>query len=237
MEAAVLTYMTELRRRLVYALLVLSVVFVALYSQANILYAHFAHPLLQRLPGKHLIATSLMSPLLTPLKLCLLLSFILTVPWLLYQLWSFVAPALYRHERAKLWPLFCLSVVLCYLGMVFAYFVVLPLCLRVLIAMTPEGVSLMPDMSHYLSFVSQLVLGFALAFQAPVVTWLLVRTGVYDVQQLAAKRSYVVVLSFVVGMLLTPPDVVSQVMLALPLWGLFELGLLCAKWSARPLRV
>ena len=230
-------YVVELRRRLIYCLLVCLGVFVLLYSQANVLYQHMAYPLLQRLPSQYMIATTLTAPLLAPLKLCAYLSIWLGMPLLLYQLWAFVAPALYRHERTRMWPMLCVSVLLFYLGMVFAYVVVLPLCLRVLIALTPKGVSLLPDMSHYLAFVMQLMWGFALAFQTPVVTWLLVRTGVCDVQQLAAKRSYVVVLSFVVGMLLTPPDVVSQVMLALPLWGLFELGLLCAKWSASPLRV
>ena len=165
----------------------------------------------------------------------MLLAVVITIPWILYQVWAFVAPGLYKHERKWVLPLLASSSILFYVGMTFAYFVVFPLVFGFFTATTPEGVSVMTDISRYLDFVSKMFIAFGAAFEVPVLTFVLVMTGVTTVEALAKARSYVIVMAFVVGMLLTPPDVISQVLLAVPVWLLFELGLLMAKFiKARP---
>ena len=177
-----------------------------------------------------MIATEVASPFLTPFKLTLSTAIVLAVPYLLYQLWAFVAPGLYAHERKLVFPLLFASTVLFFLGIIFAYFIVFPLIFAFLTQAAPEGVAVMTDISSYLDFVLKLFFTFGLAFEVHIATLLLVWTGVSSIESLTDKRPYIIVGAFVIGMLLTPPDVISQTLLALPVWLLFELGLFSARW-------
>jgi sec-independent protein translocase protein TatC len=177
-----------------------------------------------------MIAIEVASPLLIPLKLVLLLSVVIAVPWLLYQAWAFIAPGLYRHERQLVAPILISSTLLFYLGMAFAYFVVFPLVFSFFTSTAPDGVAVMTDIGKYLDFVILLFLAFGLAFEVPIVTVVLVKMDITTPQTLASKRPYVIVGAFVIGMLLTPPDIISQVMLAVPVWLLFELGLFFSRF-------
>ena len=176
-----------------------------------------------------MVAIDVASPFLTPFKLVLVLAVVLTIPWILYQMWAFVAPGLYKHEKRLVMPLLVSSSFLFYLGMVFAYYIVFPLVFGFFTKVAPEGVAVMTDISRYLDFVTKLFIAFGAAFEVPVLTFILVTTGVTTVEALSNARSYVIVAAFVVGMLLTPPDIISQVLLAIPVWLLFELGLLMTK--------
>ena len=205
-------------------------VFLLLTFYARDLYTILAVPLLARLPqGGSLIATEVTSPFLVPLKLALLCALLIAMPYLLYQGWAFIAPGLYRREQRLVLPVVLGSVCLFYLGAAFCYFVVLPILFVFIYAVTPVDVSIMTDIGRYLDFCLRLFFAFGLAFEIPVIIYLLVRTGVCRIQTLAAKRPLVVVLAFCAGMLLTPPDVISQILVALPVWLLYELGLLCAR--------
>lgn len=229
-------HLTELRRRLLTSLLVLGGVFVALLPLANPLYHWLAAPLLAVLPtGSQMIATQVTTPFTIPLKLALFVALLLALPFLLYQLWAFMAPGLYRHERRRILPLLVTSCLLFCLGMAFSYLVVFPAMFAFFTQTAPEGVQVATDMAHYLDFVLGMLLAFGVAFQVPVAVWLLCWSGVTSPAQLAAKRPHMVVAAFVIGMLLTPPDVLSQTLLALPLCLLFELGLLLGRLYSRPL--
>ena len=177
-----------------------------------------------------MIAIEVAAPFLVPFKLALLLSLLVAMPYLLYQLWAFVAPGLYRNEQNIVLPLVISSTLLFYLGVVFAYFVVFPLMFGFFTAVAPTSVTVMTDMTHYLNFVFKIFLAFGIAFEVPVATLLLVRIGAMTPARLAAKRPYLIVGAFVAGMVLTPPDILSQVLLAIPIWLLFELGLVLARW-------
>jgi len=177
-----------------------------------------------------MVAIDVASPFLTPFKLVLLLAIVITIPWILYQLWAFVAPGLYKHEKKLVLPLLVSSSILFYLGMLFAYYIVFPLVFGFFTKVSPEGVAVMTDISRYLDFVTKLFIAFGVAFEVPVLTFVLIMTGVTTVEALSAARSYVIVAAFIVGMLLTPPDVISQILLAIPVWLLFELGLLMSKF-------
>lgn len=230
-------HLTELRRRVLHSLLALGALFMALLPLANELYQALAQPLLAVLPAdSQMIATQVASPFTIPLKLTLFTALLLALPVLLYQAWGFVAPALYRHERRRILPLLVLSCLLFVLGMAFAYLAVLPVMFGFLTHTAPEGVRVATDIGHYLDFVLGMLFAFGLAFQVPVAVWLLCWSGITTPAQLAAKRPYLVVAAFVVGMLLTPPDVLSQLLLALPLCLLFELGLLMGRLYLRPRR-
>ncbi len=225
-----IAHLLELRERLLHSVLCVLLVFLGLFWFANDLYAWLARPLLEKLPeGASMIATEVAAPFLAPFKLTLVLAIFLSVPFLLYQAWAFIAPGLYRHERRLVLPLLVSSTVLFYLGIAFAYFVVFPLIFAFFTSTAPSGVAVMTDISRYLDFVLKLFFAFGLAFEVPVAVFLLARTGVISADDLAAKRPYVVVGAFVVGMLLTPPDIISQVLLAVPIWLLFELGLVMAR--------
>ncbi|MDF2867236.1 MAG: twin-arginine protein translocation system subunit TatC [Gammaproteobacteria bacterium] len=224
------TYLIELRRRLLQYLMVLLVVFIGLYFFADKLYQLLAIPLLNQLPyTSHLIATHIAAPFFVPLKFVAFLALFLTVPGLLYHLWAFTAPALYQHERRWLWLLLVASSGLFYLGIAFAFFVVFPLMFKFFVMIAPQGVVVMPDMASYLDFALKLFFAFGIAFQVPVLTVMSIKLGWVTAEQLEQKRPYIIVLAFVLGMLLTPPDVLSQVLLALPMWGLFEIGLVICK--------
>lgn len=229
-ELSFLEHLVELRSRLLKASAAVLIVLVCLLPFARHLYALLAEPLTSVLPeGSSMIAIDVASPFLTPFKLALLLSLILSIPVVLYQLWAFVAPALYRQEKRLARPLLYSAVFLFYAGCAFAYFVVFPLVFGFFTRVAPEGVTVMTDISKYLDFVMTLFLAFGITFEVPIATIILVATGMVSVQKLAKARAYVVVGAFAVGMLLTPPDVISQTLLALPMWLLFELGLLMSR--------
>lgn len=224
-EQPFLAHLVELRDRLLRAVIVVLVIFLGLFSFANDLYHLLAAPLLAKLPeGQTMIATGVISPFLTPFKLALVASIFLAMPFILYQVWAFIAPGLYRHEKRIAFPLLVSSVFLFYLGMAFAYYVVFPLVFGFMATTTPEGVVQAPDISQYLDFVLKLFFAFGVAFEVPIATILLVLAGVTTPESLTAKRPYIIVAAFVVGMLLTPPDVISQTLLAVPMWLLFEIG-------------
>lgn len=229
-ETSFVSHLIELRTRLIHALIGMLAVFLPLAPFANDIYSILAQPLLTHMPeGTSMVAIEVISPFLTPLKLTLMLSVFISIPWIFYQIWLFVSPGLYKHERRLALPLVSATTFLFYSGMLFAYFVVMPLIFQFLTATAPEGVAVMTDISKYLDFILTLFFAFGMAFQVPIATFLLVKTGISTPQSLAEKRPYVVVGAFVVGMLLTPPDVISQTLLALPMWLLFEIGLLMSK--------
>jgi len=233
-EGSLVSHLLELRNRLVYAVIAVGVVFLACVPFAQELYTLVAQPLLQVMPaGNSMIATEVASPFLTPLKLTLWVSIICAMPVLLYQLWAFVAPGLYRHERRVAMPLLISSVLLFYAGMAFAYFVVFPLVFSFFTKIAPAGVQVMTDIRSYLEFVFGMFFAFGLAFEVPVALILLAKAGIVDPDKLAKKRPYVVLWAFVIAMLLTPPDVFSQTLLAIPMLLLFEIGLFLARRMRR----
>ena len=234
-QQTLVSHLVELRDRLLKILLGLGVLFVVMFPFADELYSMLAGPLLRHLPeGSSMIAINVVAPFLIPLKMVLLTSIVLSIPWILYQIWGFVAPGLYQHEQKLVWPILVSSSALFYVGMVFAYFVVFPLAFGFFTSTGPEGMAVMPDIGLYLDLVFKLFIAFGAAFEVPVLTFILIRAGITTPEALAAKRSYVIVGTFVLGMLLTPPDVISQVLLALPVWLLFELGLIAGRWVQKP---
>lgn len=225
-ELTFMEHLVELRGRLLKACLAVLVVLVVLLPFSRRLYSLLSAPLTAHLPeGSSMIAIDVASPFLTPFKLSLLLALIIAIPIVLYQIWAFVAPALYRHEKRLAKPLLFSAVALFYLGCAFAYFVVFPLVFGFFTSVAPEGVSVMTDISRYLDFVMTLFLAFGITFEVPIATIILVATGITTIDKLARIRGYVVVGAFALGMLLTPPDIISQTLLALPMWLLFEFGL------------
>ncbi len=225
-----IAHLLELRSRLLKSIICIVTVFLCLYSFSNELYVIVSEPLRVFLPeGSTMIATDVASPFFTPFKLTLMVSVFLGMPYLLYQIWSFIAPALYEKEKRLAVPLFMSSIVLFYLGMAFAYFVVFPLVFGFFTSVGPEGVAIMTDISRYLDFVLKLFFAFGIAFEIPIATIILVTAGITSTANLREKRPYVVVGCFVIGMLLTPPDVISQLLLAIPMWLLFEMGILFAR--------
>ncbi len=224
-EQPFLSHLFELRDRLIRVVIVVLVIFLGLFSFSNDIYHILAEPLLSQLPkGQTMIATGVISPFLTPFKLALVVSIFIAIPFILYQLWAFIAPGLYRHEKRLALPLLASSIVLFYTGMVFAYFVVFPLVFGFMATTTPEGVTHTPDISMYLDFSLKLFFAFGVAFEVPIATILLVLAGITTPESLVSKRAYIIVAAFVVGMLLTPPDIISQTLLAVPMWLLFEIG-------------
>jgi len=230
-EQTFVSHLLELRDRLLRMVLAILVVFIALFPFANDIYTYLADPLMQHLPeGSSMVAIEVASPFLIPFKLVLMLSIVLTIPYLLYQLWSFIAPGLYRHEKRLATPLLVSSVLLFYVGMAFAYFVVFPLVFGFFTSVAPEGVSVMTDIGHYLDFVIMLFMAFGIAFEVPVATILLVAVGATTPEKLGRIRPYIIVAAFIIGMFLTPPDVISQLLLALPMWVLYELGIVLSRF-------
>ena len=234
-EMTFVEHLVELRDRLLRVVLTILVVLLVLFPFSNDLYHFLATPLLRHLPeGTSMIATQVASPFLTPFKLALVSAVFISMPMALYHLWAFVAPGLYKKEQRLVFPLLVTSSVLFYLGMAFAYYVVFPLMFAFFHMVAPEGVAIMTDITSYLDFVLKIFFAFGLAFEVPIATILLVWTGFTTVKSLRSKRPYVIVGAFVFGMLLTPPDMISQTLLALPMWVLFELGLVFAKMYVRP---
>ncbi len=233
-EQPFVSHLLELRDRLLRMLVAVALAFAALFPFSNTIYTTVAKPLMSRLPaGASMIATEVTSPFLTPFKLTLIVAVFLAMPYVLYQFWGFVAPGLYRHERRLVLPLVFSSVMLFYVGMAFAYFVVFPMVFAFFVHTAPAGVEVMTDISHYLDFVLRLFFAFGVGFEVPIATILLVWMGVVDRESIAKQRPYVIVGAFILGMLLTPPDVISQTLLAVPMWGLFELGLFFSRFFVR----
>lgn len=229
-----ITHLLELRDRILRVVIVVVVVFLSLVYFSNDIYHYIAIPLTSQLPeGSSMIATGVATPFFTPIKLTIVLSIFIAIPAILHQLWAFIAPGLYKHERRLVVPLVISSALLFYLGMVFSYYVVFPLVFSFFTSTAPEGVTIATDISSYLDFVLKLFFAFGLAFEIPVATLLLCWTGATTPESLRAKRPYIVVAAFVFGMLLTPPDVISQTLLAVPMLILFELGLLFSRFYVK----
>lgn len=223
------SHLIELRNRLLRIAIGLLLIIIALFPFANDIYHFLAMPLLASLPaGGQMIATDVTTPFFVPMKSVLLTAFVISLPHTLYQIWAFVAPGLYTHERRLIWPLISASTLLFLCGMAFAYFLVFPVVFGFISNTAPEGVAVMTDIGNYLDFAMSLFIAFGLAFEVPVAVVLIVKTGIVSVASLREARSYVVVGSFVVGAIVTPPDVISQFMLAMPLWLLYEAGILVA---------
>jgi len=226
-----IAHLIELRTRLLYASVVLLLVFICLFPWASDLYALLAQPLLAKLPkGGQMIATDVTTPFFVPLKVAMMAALLIALPYILYQIWRFVAPGLYAHEKRLVVPLIVASTLLFFCGMAFAYFAVFPVVFGFITASAPQGVAVMTDIDKYLSFVLGMFMAFGVAFQVPVAVVLLVHMGVVSVEKLREIRSYVIVGAFILGAIFTPPDVVSQFMLAIPLWLLYEAGIVVAAW-------
>jgi sec-independent protein translocase protein TatC len=226
-EQSFVSHLVELRDRLLKVVAFILVVFLCATPFANDIYTFLAGPLLKHLPANStMIATDVASPFFTPFKLALVGSIFVSVPVALFHFWAFVAPGLYSHEKRLVFPLLFASTSLFYLGVVFAYFVVFPLVFGFLTAAAPEGVAVMTDIAKYLDFVLTLFFAFGISFQVPIITIVLILTGITTRESLIEKRPYVIVAAFVIGMFLTPPDAISQTLLAIPIWLLFESGLL-----------
>ena len=228
-EGTLLSHLVELRSRLLKVAVAVILVFVGLLPFARRIFEFVSEPLRDVLPGGQMIATAVASPLLAPFKLTFYVALFIAMPVVLYQTWAFVAPGLYKKERRFAIPLLASSILLFYSGIAFAYFVVFPLIFGFMTAIAPEGVEVMTDVTAYLDFIMMLVLAFGLAFEVPIAAVLIVWTGLTTVEKLAKARPYVFLGAFIVGMFLTPPDVISQTLLAVPVYLLYELGIIMAR--------
>lgn len=234
-EQPFISHLIELRDRLIRGLAAVVVVFLFLFPFSNTIYTYVAQPLMRQLPqGSSMIATEVATPFLAPFRLALIAAVFIAMPYLLYQMWAFVAPGLYRHEKRLAVPLLVSSIALFYVGAAFAYYLVFPLIFAFFIGTAPEGVAVMTDISKYLDFVLTLFFAFGMAFEIPIATILLVALGLVTPQQLTAQRPYVIVGAFILGAVLTPPDVFSQTLLAVPMWVLFELGIFFSRALLAP---
>ncbi len=229
-----MSHLIELRDRLLRCVLAFLLVFVCLFPWARDIYTVLANPLLAALPrGGQMIATEVTAPFFVPVKVTMLAALVIALPYLLYQVWAFVAPGLYAHEKKLVLPLVLTSTLLFIAGMSFAYFVVFPVVFHFITSIAPEGVAVMTDIQKYLDFVITLFIAFGVTFEVPVAVVILARAGVVSVAKLREARPYVVVGAFVIGAIFTPPDVVSQILLAVPLWLLYEVGIIIAGWGAK----
>lgn len=228
---SLIAHLVELRSRLLNAAAAMLLAFICLFPWASDLYTLLAQPLLAKLPeGGQMIATDVTTPFFVPLKVAMMAAFLIALPYVLYQGWRFVAPGLYAHEKRLVLPLIFASTLLFFCGMAFAYFAVFPVVFGFIAASAPQGVAVMTDIDKYLGFVLGMFMAFGVTFQVPVAVVVLVRMGMVSVEKLREIRSYVIVGAFVIGAIFTPPDVVSQFMLAIPLWLLYEAGIVVAKW-------
>ncbi|WP_028292243.1 twin-arginine translocase subunit TatC [Oceanobacter kriegii] len=236
-EQPLIAHLVELRNRLLKAVLIVLLLFLGMFYFANDLYLILVEPLSALLPetqGGQMIATGVAAPFLVPFKLTLVLSVLIAMPFILHQAWAFISPGLYQHEKKFAVPLLLSSIVLFYAGIAFAYYVVLPLAFGFFTFAAPEGISVMPDISNILDFILKIFFAFGIAFEIPVATFLMVLSGITTVQSLGQKRPYIFLGCFVVGMLVTPPDVISQTILALPMYALFEGGVLASRLIRKP---
>ena len=236
-ELPFIAHLIELRNRLLHIVLCIAFLALPLSMYANDIYALMAQPLMAHLPqNSTMIATNVTSPFMTPFKLSLLTAVFLSVPFILYQFWGFLAPALYKNEQRAIFPLLIASTFLFYCGVAFAYFVVAPLALAFFTSAAPNGVTVMTDIEAYLDFVLALFFAFGICFEVPIFTIVAVWSGFTTVESLVEKRPYVIVGAFIIGMFLTPPDVILQTLLAVPMWLLFEIGLVMARLKMRPVK-
>lgn len=229
-----ISHLLELRDRLLRSVVAWVVIFVCLFPWANDLYTLLAQPLLSKLPqGGQMIATEVVTPFFVPVKVTLMAAFLVSLPYILYQVWAFVAPGLYSHEKRFILPLVVASVVLFVCGMAFAYFLVFPVVFGFIVGIAPQGVAVMTDIGKYLDFVITMFMAFGVTFEVPIVVVALALMGLVEVAKFKEARPYVIVGAFIIGAIFTPPDVVSQIMLAVPLWLLYELGVVVAGWLVR----
>lgn len=229
-EQPLISHLVELRNRLLRIVLIVIILFAGLVYFANDLYLILVEPLSILMPTEgQMIATGVTSPFLVPFKLTFVLAILLAVPFILHQLWAFISPGLYQHEKKFAIPLLLSSILLFYCGIAFAYLVVLPLVFGFFTGIGPEGISFMPDISNILDFTLKIFFAFGIAFEIPIATFLMVLSGVTTVESLNSKRPYIFLGCFVVGMLVTPPDIISQTVLAIPMWLLFEAGVIAAR--------
>ncbi len=227
-----ISHLIELRSRLLRVVLGFVLVFVVLFPFANNIYTLLAAPMLAKLPvGGQMIATAVTTPFFVPMKVAMMAAFVISLPHTLYQIWAFVAPGLYDHEKKLMAPVIIASCLLFLIGMSFAYFVVFPVVFSFIVGSAPAGVAVMTDIAEYLDFVMTLFLAFGLAFEVPIAVVLAVRFGWVNIAQLKEARGYVIVGAFVLGAIFTPPDIISQFMLAIPLWLLYESGVLVAQFT------
>lgn len=234
-QESFLSHLFELRTRLLRSIVAVVIVLVVLFPWAKEIYAILAEPLLRTLPqGGTMIATDVTGTFLVPLKVTLMTAFLIALPYVLWQAWAFVAPGLYQHEKRLVTPVIVSSVAFFMIGMAFAYFFVFPVMFSFFAGYTPPGVQMMTDIDKYLSFVLAMFLAFGLTFEVPIIVLVLVRMRVVSLEKLRSIRSYVIVGAFVLGAIFTPPDVLSQLMLAVPLWVLYELGLFLARFISVP---
>ena len=221
------SHLLELRSRLIRVIICLGVLFIAGIPFASEIYGFVASPLLSILPeGSSMIATQVTSPFMAPIKLVLFAALLITMPYLFYEVWMFMSPGLYKNEKTFVMPLMITTIILFTAGIAFAYFIVCPIIFKFFIASAPNSIQVMTDISQYLNFIIKLVFAFGIAFEIPVATFLLIKSGIVKKDSLIKSRPYLIILFFVIGMLMTPPDIFSQLFLALPMWILFELGLL-----------
>tara|TARA_B100000767_G_scaffold47204_1_gene41867 strand:- start:536 stop:1237 length:702 start_codon:yes stop_codon:yes gene_type:complete len=229
-KESVSSHLLELRTRLIRVLFFMGILSLAAIPFASEIYAYVASPLLDILPtGSMMIATQVTSPFMAPLKLVLFSALLITMPYLFYEIWMFMSPGLYKNEKSFVAPLMISTIFLFSSGVAFAYFVVCPIIFKFFIGVAPESIVVMTDISEYLNFVIKLIFAFGIAFEIPVATFLLIRAGIVQKETLVKARPYLIILFFVVGMLITPPDIFSQLFLAIPMWMLFEIGLLVSK--------
>ena len=232
-EGTLISHLLELRDRLIRCCIAVAIVFVPCMSFANDIFTYVAEPLMRKLPnGNHLVAISPMSPFLTPFKLAFFVAVLGAMPYVLYQLWAFVAPGLYRHEKRFAIPLLVSSILLFYVGIAFAYFFVFPVMFAFFAGTTPKGVEMMPDITTYLDFVVKMFFAFGVAFEVPIAVVLLVITGIVKLEKMKSSRGYVLIGSFVLAALITPPDAVSQSIMAIPMYALYEGGILMASFMS-----
>ena len=224
----IVEHLVELRRALLRSVIAIVVFFLVLFPFADDIYNFIAAPIVQAIPGSNLIAIGVISPFLTPLKMSLFLAIYIAMPYLLYQLWSFTAPALYRHEKKLIMPLVISSTILFYIGLLFSFYIVFPVIFTFLSSVGPESVDFAPDIQYYLDFILKVSFAFGVAFEVPIATILLIMFGATTAERLKKNRAYIIIGSFALGMILTPPDVISQILIAIPIWLLFEVGLFFA---------
>ncbi|MCS5634781.1 MAG: twin-arginine translocase subunit TatC [Candidatus Marinimicrobia bacterium] len=224
----IVQHLIELRGALLRSVIAIVIFFLILFPFADDIYTFIAAPIVQAIPGSSLIAIGVISPFLTPLKMSLILAIYVAMPYLLYQLWSFTAPALYRHEKKLILPLLISSTILFYAGLLFSFYIVFPVIFNFLSTVGPASVDFAPDIQYYLDFILKVSFAFGVAFEVPIATILLIMFGATTAERLKKNRSYVIIGSFVVGMILTPPDIISQILIAIPIWLLFEVGLFFA---------
>ena len=229
LEDGIMGHLTDLRNCVIKALIAIVVIFFVLFPFNEQIYNLFAQPLLSELSdSSNLIATGIIAPFFIPVKVCFLIAFLISLPYVLFQLWSFVAPGLYKREKKIVVPIIVSSTLLFYLGMVFAYFLIFKIVFGFIVSFAPSSISIMPDVQSHLSFAITMFITFGIAFEVPVVVFILVRSGIVDIDKLKKIRAYVIAGAFVIAAIVTPPDVISQFMLAIPVWLLYEIGILFA---------